>query len=79
MMGTQIDAAQSFYEFRLDDHVPADHLLRRIDRFLDLTTMRSELKPFYSSIGPALDRSGADDADIDRGLLHGHPVRAAAV
>lgn len=44
MMGMQVEAAQLFYEFRLDDHVPADHLLRRIDRFLDLDSVRSELK-----------------------------------
>ncbi len=36
MMGIQVEPAQLFYEFRFDDHVPADHLLRRIDRFLDL-------------------------------------------
>ncbi|MBK8086461.1 MAG: transposase [Devosia sp.] len=56
MMGMQVEPAQLFYEFRLDDHVPADHLLRRIDRFLDLESVRSELKPFYSSIGrPSID------------------------
>ena len=26
-----------FYSFNLDEHVPADHLLRGIDRFLDLS------------------------------------------
>ncbi len=26
MIGMQVEAAQLFYEFRLDDHVPADHL-----------------------------------------------------
>jgi transposase len=56
MMGMQIEPAQLFYEFRLDDHVPTDHLLRRIDRFLDLESVRSELKPFYSTIGrPSID------------------------
>ena len=56
MMGMQVEAAQLFYEFRLDDHVPADHLLRRIDCFLDLDSVRSELRPFYSSIGrPSID------------------------
>ena len=56
MMGIQTEPAQLFYEFCLDDHVPADHLLRRIDRFLDLERVRSELKPFYSSIGrPSID------------------------
>ena len=56
MMGMQIEPAQLFYEFRLDDHVPTDHLLRRIDQFLDLESVRSELKPFYSTIGrPSID------------------------
>jgi len=56
MMGMQIEPAQLFYEFRLDDHVPSDHLLRRIDRFVDLDSVRSELKPFYSTIGrPSID------------------------
>ena len=41
MMGMQIELAQLFYEFRLDDHVPADHLLRSIDQFLDLESVRS--------------------------------------
>ena len=30
MMGIQTEPAQLFYEFCLDDHVPAEHLLRRI-------------------------------------------------
>lgn len=56
MMGMQVEPAQLFYEFRLDDHVPADHLLRRIDRFLDLESVRTELKPFYSNMGrPSID------------------------
>jgi hypothetical protein len=35
---------------------PADHLLRRIDQFLDLESLRAELRPFYSKIGrPSID------------------------
>ncbi len=34
-----------FYSFNLDDHVPADHLLRSIDRYLDLTVCTDTLKP----------------------------------
>lgn len=45
MMGMQVEPAQLFYEFRLDDQGPADHLQRRIDCFLDLESVRSELKP----------------------------------
>jgi hypothetical protein len=43
MVGIEVEAAQLFYELRLDDHVPTDHLLRRIDGFLDLESVRSEL------------------------------------
>lgn len=68
-----------FYSFSLERHVPADHLLRSIDRFVDLSGIREELKPFYSDTGRPLDRSGVDDPDAHRRLLHGHPVRAAAV
>ena len=51
MMGMQTAPAQLFYDFCLDDHIPDDHLLRRIDQFVDLATIRTELKPFYSTIG----------------------------
>lgn len=45
-----------FYEFNLEDHVPSRHLLRSIDRFVDLGGMRSHLRPFYSDIGrPSVD------------------------
>lgn len=45
-----------FYSFNLDLHVPADHLLRGIDRFLDLDELRKNLAPFYSHTGrPSID------------------------
>ena len=40
-----------FYEFCLEDCVPADHLLRKIDAVLDLSWLRGELKAHYSDIG----------------------------
>jgi transposase len=40
-----------FYEFCLEDRVPADHLLRKIDAVLDLSWLRGELKAHYSDIG----------------------------
>jgi hypothetical protein len=44
MMGTKgDDQDRLFYSFNLDKHVPADHLLRRIDRFLDLSGLRRHL------------------------------------
>jgi transposase len=45
-----------FYAFNLDEHVPADHLLRGIDRILDLSELRRHLAPFYSHTGrPSID------------------------
>jgi transposase len=43
-MGTQAAPEQFFYDFCLEDHVPDDHLLRRIDRFIDLSDVRQKLK-----------------------------------
>ena len=40
-----------FYEFDLEDVVPANHLLRRIEAVLDLSWLRSELKSHYSHLG----------------------------
>jgi hypothetical protein len=38
MMGQQAGVQdQLFYSFNLDSHVPPDHQLRGIDRFLDLS------------------------------------------
>ena len=45
-----------FYEFCLDERVPADHLLRRIDAVLELNWLRAELAPYYSHTGcPSVD------------------------
>jgi hypothetical protein len=56
MMGIQETPARLFYDFCLDEHVPSDHMLRGIDRHLDLAEFRRCLKPFYSQMGSALDR-----------------------
>ena len=57
MMGhRQVEQAALFYEFSLERHIPADHLLRSIDRFVDLEQVRQDLAPFYSHIGrPSID------------------------
>jgi transposase len=57
MMGQrQVDQAALFYEFSLERHVLATHLLRSIDRFVDLSDVRSHLAPFYSCTGrPSID------------------------
>jgi transposase len=57
MMGRQEDRQQTlFYDFCLEDHVPQDHLLRRIAAVLDLGEVRQQLAPYYSVMGrPSLD------------------------
>ncbi len=57
MLGEQVGQQERlFYEFDLEDRVPADHLLRRLDAVLDLGWLRPELSPFYSHTGrPSVD------------------------
>src|SRR3954469_11097334 len=56
MMGKHRVQEALFYEFSLEQHVPADHLLRSIDRFVDLSGVREHLRPFYSEMGrPSID------------------------
>ncbi|WAC61356.1 IS1182 family transposase [Brevundimonas sp. SL130] len=57
MMGERrVDQAALFYTFSLEDHVPANHLLRSIDRFVELEGLRAHLAPFYSAMGrPSID------------------------
>jgi hypothetical protein len=57
MMG-QLSSGQErlFYSFNLEDHIPANHLLRSIDQCLDLSDLRHYLADFYSPIGrPSID------------------------
>lgn len=57
MLGEQVGQQDRlFYEFDLEDRVPSDHLLRRLDAVLDLSWLRTELAPFYSQTGrPSID------------------------
>jgi len=57
MMGSRrVEQSELFYDFSFDRHVPGDHLLRSIDRFVDLSEVRRDLAAFYSSIGrPSVD------------------------
>ncbi|EMD81945.1 transposase [Pacificimonas flava] len=75
MMGEQTVMQEAlFYSFRIEDHVPGDHLLRAIDRFVDLSSIREHLKPFYSTMG----RPSIDPELMIRMLIvgypHGHPL-----
>ena len=57
MMGPKQEAqAALFYDFSLEGHVPQDHLLRCIDRFVDLSSIRAHMADFYSHTGrPSID------------------------
>ena len=57
MMGERlVQRGALFYEFSLERHVPEKHLLRAIDRFVDLDGVRAHLAPFYSETGrPSID------------------------
>jgi transposase len=57
MMGRRDQGqGQLFYEFRLDEAVPDDHLVRKIKVLLDLSWVYAELAPYYSEIGrPSID------------------------
>jgi len=66
MMGRQDrDQRQLFYEFSLDEMIPTDHLLRRINVFATavLADLHDQLRAFYSDIGaPKPARSGRSNA-----------------
>ena len=51
-----------FYNFCLDDRVPADHLLCAVNRFLELGSLRRKRAGHYRNIG----RASADPALIRR-------------
>jgi transposase len=59
MMGRQErDQGELFYEFNLDDLIPKDHLLRRMNAFVTvvLADLHQQLRSFYSDIGrPSVD------------------------
>ena len=52
MMGQQAGGQdQLFYSFNVEAHVPADHLLRGVDRFLDLSDLRKLWLPSTATQG----------------------------
>ena len=71
MMGPrQVEQGALFYTFSFDAHVPADNLLRSVDRFVDLSEVRRELAPFYSS----MRRPSVDPELMIRMLIWSSPV-----
>ena len=74
MMGRlKSDQGQLFYEFHLGDAVPEDHLARKIYAALDLSWLRGELAPHYSSMG----RPSIDPELMIRMLVVGYVLRSA--
>ncbi|RLC57948.1 MAG: IS5/IS1182 family transposase, partial [Chloroflexi bacterium] len=57
MMGPKQEAQGAlFYEFSIEQHVPQDHLLRSLDQFVELSSVRQRLAASYSSTGrPSVD------------------------
>src|ERR1700719_2381071 len=56
MMGQQPRTESLFYYFRLEEQIPADHLLRMINCYVDFSFVREQLKGFYSATGrPSID------------------------
>ncbi len=57
MMGCQPGGQDRlFYSFNLDEHIPQNHLLRGIERCLDLSELRQHLADYYSHTGrPSID------------------------
>jgi transposase len=56
MMGQHSRAESLFYYFRIEDHVPENHLLRLIDRHVSFESVREQLRDSYSDTGrPSID------------------------
>jgi transposase len=56
MMGQHARSEALFYYFRLEDHIPENHLLRLIDKHISLGFVRERLKDSYSETGrPSVD------------------------
>ena len=57
MMGRRTTGqGQLFYAFALNEVVPSDHLVRKIDAVLDLSWVHAELAPFSAQTGrPSID------------------------
>src|SRR5476649_1749953 len=69
MMGDRLRLQENlFYSFNLEQFVPADHILRAIDKFVDLDDLRSYLACYYSATG----RPSVDPELIIRMLIVGY-------
>ena len=62
MMGRRAEQAALFYEFHLEERVPADHLLRRVDAVLDLSWVRGHMAGALQRHGATVGLPRADGA-----------------
>jgi len=68
MMGQQPSIEPLFYYFRLEDQIPRDHLLKRLDRSVDFRFVRKRLRDAYS----LMRRPSIDPEILLRLLLGGY-------
>ena len=68
MMGRRVMAEPLFHNFRLEDHVPTDHVLRAVDQLLDTGFVRKVMTPYYAT----MDRPSIDPELMIRVLLIGY-------
>jgi len=68
MMGKRVMTEPVFSTVRIDDYLPANHLLRAVDALLDTAFVRHIMAPHYSLIG----RSSIDPELMMRMLLVGY-------
>ena len=56
MRRKKINAPRLFYQFSLETLVPQDHVIRKIDKFLDFGFLYAATKPYYAHGGkPSVD------------------------
>jgi hypothetical protein len=56
MMGRKGSVGKLFYQFRLEERVPQEHLLRRVLTAVDFSFVRRTTARFYSHTGqPSID------------------------
>ena len=68
MMGQRDRSEELFYDFRLEDQIPENHLLRLIEKHISFAFVREQLKDRYSETG----RPSIDPEHLLRVLLIGH-------
>ena len=58
MMGRRSQGQRHlFYQFHLDEAVPEDHLVRKVDAVLDLSWVHAELAPHYLARASSTERA----------------------